>query len=95
MSALITAILALATQAAPAGTLRPEDTEVWKPEPAAVTPGRAPGEAPSDAVVLFDGKDLSQWQSARGDPAGWTVVDGEMRVALAEAWRHERWRRRG
>ncbi|MGH7669833.1 MAG: DUF1080 domain-containing protein, partial [Gemmatimonadaceae bacterium] len=38
---------------------RPEDTEVWKPVPAVVRPGRTDLDAPSDAVVLFDGKDES------------------------------------
>lgn len=44
----------------------------WK-EPAVVTPGSA-GSAPSDAVVLFDGKDLSAWDGA----ANWKVEDGAM-----------------
>jgi len=33
-----------------------------RPHPPAVTPGTAPGAAPSDAMVLFDGKDLSKWE---------------------------------
>ena len=41
------------------------------------TPERA-GKAPSDAVVLFDGKDLSQWVSMEGNPTKWTVRDGYM-----------------
>ena len=36
--------------------------------------------APSDAVVLFDGSDLSAWQGRAGD-APWTVEDGVMTVA--------------
>lgn len=56
----------------PAG--KPERTEVWKPEPATVaTPS---GAAPSDAIVLFDGHDLSAWESEQGGPAGWHVADG-------------------
>ncbi len=39
----------------------PKLTEVWEPEPTMVTPGNY-NTAPSDAIVLFDGKDLSQWQ---------------------------------
>jgi hypothetical protein len=35
-----------------------------------------PGPPPADAIVLFDGKDLSQWQSGSGAPAKWTVQDG-------------------
>src|ERR1700722_8865789 len=38
-----------------------------RPHPKVVTPGVTPGAAPSDAIVLFDGKDLSQWtQLGRG-----------------------------
>jgi hypothetical protein len=37
---------------------------------------------PSDAVVLFDGKDLSQWASVKGNgPAPWKVADGVVTVA--------------
>lgn len=56
----------------------PEETEVWQPEPAVVTPG-GHGGAPSDAIVLFDGKDLSQW-TGRDGKAEWTVSDGAMTV---------------
>jgi len=38
------------------------------------------GKAPSDAVVLFDGKDLSGWTYKDGRPAGWIVADGAMTV---------------
>ena len=48
-----------------------------RPHPAVVTPAAEPGGAPSDAIVLFDGKDLSQWQSARG---AWKVADGCLQV---------------
>ena len=47
--------------------------------PKVVDPG-SNGEAPSDAVVLFDGKDLSQWESAGGGPAKWEVGSGAMTV---------------
>jgi len=39
----------------------PKLTEVWEPEPTVVTPGNF-NSAPSDAIILFNGKDLSQWQ---------------------------------
>jgi hypothetical protein len=35
---------------------------------------------PSDAVVLFDGKDLSHWRTGNGEPITWKLVDGEMEV---------------
>ena len=44
-------------------------------EPKVINPGSA-NVAPSDALVLFDGKDLSQWESAEGGPAKWKVEDG-------------------
>jgi len=61
---------------------KPEDTEVWKPEPPVVTPGPAVSEEPpSDAVVLFDGKNVDQWVIVGTDtPATWTVNDGVMEV---------------
>jgi len=58
----------------------PSLTEVWDPEPRVVRPGDG-GAPPSDAIVLFDGADLSQWQQANGDPARWVVADGAMTVA--------------
>ena len=60
---------------------RPEDTEVWKPEPEIVTPGATATAAPSDAIVLFDGKNLAEWvATADKSPAGWTVADGVITV---------------
>ncbi len=58
---------------------RPEDTEVWEPVPPVVTPGQA-GAPPSDAVVLFDGSDLSAWSAEDGSAAGWRVEGGAMTV---------------
>lgn len=49
-----------------------------RPHPAVVTPAAQPGGAPSDAIVLFDGKDLSHWTPTRQP---WTVRDGYMEVA--------------
>ena len=62
----------------------PEMTEFWTPEVPVVTPGKTTPDAamtpPSDAVSLFDGKDLSQWESTDGKPAQWTVENGVLTV---------------
>jgi hypothetical protein len=61
---------------------KPEDTEVWQPEPTVVTPANTSTDAPADAIVLFDGKNLDQWVSTK-DPnaaAQWTVADGIITV---------------
>lgn len=58
-------ILVLAAQFSFAqNQMKPEETEVWDPEPAVVQPGvyTAP---PSDAIVLFDGSDFSKWRNER------------------------------
>ena len=54
-----------------------------RPLPPVVTPAtpstqEQAGKAPSDAVVLFDGKELSQWVSMDGTPTKWVVRDGYM-----------------
>jgi len=55
----------------------------WK-TPKIVTPGAPmtdiPSPAPSDAIILFDGKDLSQWQNVKGEAAGWDVNNGIITV---------------
>jgi hypothetical protein len=59
----------------------PADTEVWEPVPNVVTPGATDSAPPSDAIVLFDGKNLDQWVSTKDkSPAGWTVADGIVTV---------------
>jgi 3-keto-disaccharide hydrolase len=60
---------------------KPEDTEIWEPVPKVVTPGDHLGEAPSDAIILFDGKNLDEWvQNSDGSPAKWDVADGILTV---------------
>ncbi|PYO95300.1 MAG: DUF1080 domain-containing protein [Gemmatimonadetes bacterium] len=55
-----------------------------RPRPPVVDPGpeRPPVPPPSDAIVLFDGKDLSQWRSQDSTPAKWLVRDGYAEVAV-------------
>src|ERR1700678_90762 len=62
---------------------KPEDTEVWQPEPKVVTPGATLGAPPSDAIILFDGKNLDEWVSAqdRSAPAKWIVANGVVTVS--------------
>ena len=61
--------------------MKPGMSEYWTPQPKVVTPGDIKtNSAPSDAIVLFDGKDLSAWQNAKGGPAEWIVKDGVFTV---------------
>jgi hypothetical protein len=62
-----------------------------RPQPPVIWPGwfstqEAPGEPPSDAIILFDGKDLSKWVSVKdGSPARWKVENGYMEVVPGRA----------
>jgi len=58
-------------------TAKPEDTEIWQPVPKVVTPGNTFRDAPSDAIVLFDGKNLDQWVLTKDttSAAKWIVAD--------------------
>jgi hypothetical protein len=57
----------------------PKLTEVWEPVPSIVNPGSGVS-APSDAIVLFDGNNLEQWQNAEGGKAEWLVEDAILTV---------------
>ena len=57
----------------------PKATEVWEPVPRVVTPGVGSA-APSDAIVLFNGTNLSEWQGTDGTPPKWKVADGAATV---------------
>ncbi|QHT71874.1 DUF1080 domain-containing protein [Rhodocytophaga rosea] len=63
--------------------MKPEMTEFWEPQVKVVTPGAMASNQlmppPSDAVVLFDGKDLSKWKGKDGE-AKWKVADGVFTV---------------
>jgi hypothetical protein len=58
--------------------MKPEMTELWEPEVPVITPGEKYGDAPSDAIVLFDGTNLNQWVSERDSIAHWKITDGFM-----------------
>ena len=61
---------------------KPEETEIWEPVPKVVTPGPASMEPPpSDAIVLFDGKNMDEWVTNKDKaPAKWDVANGVMTV---------------
>jgi len=95
-------LLALSVAVAAAQSQRdPALTEVWDPVPPKVDPGDA-SRAPSDAIVLFDGTDLSAW-SGRDGAAEWKVEDGAFtivpdagglatRTAFGDVQLHLEWR---
>jgi len=60
----------------------PKLTEVYSPVPPVITPGASCQDAPSDAIILFNGTNLDAWRSANDtlQPAKWTVADGIMTV---------------
>lgn len=63
----------------PGGKWRVHDDA--RPRPEVVTPGATATNAPSDAIVLFDGKNLDEWvMSKDNSPVDWTVKDGYMEV---------------
>ena len=77
----------LALQLLSTGLSQPDpnwlDHDRTRPQPPVIYPGTTstpeqPGKAPSDAVVLFDGGDLSQWAAMDGNPTKWVVKDGAM-----------------
>jgi hypothetical protein len=80
-------VMALCT----AGFLEAQVDPSWKPNdpdrplPAVIAAGtegtqEAPGRPPSDAIVLFSGKDLSQWMGEDSQPPKRKVADGYMEV---------------
>ena len=62
--------------------MKPEMTELYAPVPPKVEAGDiCTNSAPSDAIVLFDGKNLDMWCNDEGGKAGWQInKDGSMTV---------------
>src|SRR3954452_3958037 len=93
--AIVPVLVALAADSEPAAVPEGgyEVHDKRRPQPAAVMPPTAstqeqPGSPPSDAVVLFDGKDLSKWSSVAkpGEPAPWKVVDGTIETVAKSGY---------
>ena len=77
-------ILAGAALAVTVPVIQWETGDRSRPLPAKITPGDtgdAGGTAPSDAIVLFDGHDLSAWRRHSGQPAAWKVTNGYFEIA--------------
>ena len=74
--------LALAQQNPTPPPMPPQATEFYTPVPPKITPGPANNQAPSDAIVLFDGSSLSGFVSAKdgSSPAPWKIENGELVV---------------
>ena len=59
----------------------PKATEQWEPVPPVVTPGITDGAPPTDAIVLFDGRNLDKWVSVNDHSAArWKVAEGVITV---------------
>jgi hypothetical protein len=83
-SPVLAALIGLMVSSAALAQDKPEETEIWTPAPVKITPAATVGEAPSDAIILFNGHDLDQWVSAKDkSPAGWTVEGDVLTVNKA------------
>ena len=82
---LIVAAMFVMAQEDESMRMKPEMTEIWDPEVVVITPGETPSDAPSDAIVLFDGVNLeSEWTNQGGEKPGWLVEDGCVTVARGQ-----------
>lgn len=74
--------MAIATTASYAQQGDPRATEYYSPVPKVVTPGETCGNAPSDAIVLFDGTSLGEWEAVHDPASGnnWNLADHVMTV---------------
>ncbi len=58
----------------------PALTENWTPEPKMVAPGKMASDAPADAIVLFNGRDVNGWVDKDNQPIKWKVAEGALTV---------------
>lgn len=78
-SAVPAAAASVARPPADPNAMKPIMTEIMDPEVKVINPGKAYGDAPSDAIILFDGSDVNkEWIATDGTPTKWTVKDGEL-----------------
>ncbi|MGA9772910.1 MAG: DUF1080 domain-containing protein [Blastocatellia bacterium] len=87
LSLTISTIAFLLVTSALSGVIMTQTTQEPAPfpppnnEPTVVTPGQASSDPPSDAIVLFDGRDVLKWRSLKeSGEAKWQVKDGYMQV---------------
>jgi hypothetical protein len=87
LSRALTAAALLLASSAGAAWAQKQDWPIHdesRPQPTVVRPGPAPAAPlapPADALVLFDGKDLSKWRSSKDQgPAAWKVENGYTEV---------------
>ena len=79
---ITTLLTGFALLSAKAQNAKPEDTEVWTPVPAVVSAGKIVGDAPSDAIILFNGSNLSEWILTNDSTSAkkWQVADNIITV---------------
>lgn len=68
----------------------PKSTEVWEPIPKMVNPGKQDHLPPSDAIILFDGKNLSEWTTEKGEAPKWKLEKDAMVVTKGSGNIHTR-----
>ncbi len=75
-------VVALAIAGICTAQTKPEETEYYTPVPKTITPGINFSAPPSDAIILFDGKNLDEWVATRDSVAGkkWMVADNVFTV---------------
>lgn len=76
---LVVSAVVVVAQQIPTMQMKPEMTEIWDPEIPMVNPGEKYGDIPSDAISLFNGKNLEEeWVNAKGEKPGWKVENNMM-----------------
>lgn len=80
MTILSVVALLISTQSfAQDAEVKPPSTAIWGQDPDVITPGNK-NSPPSDAIILFDGSNLDEWESTKGGEAKWKLEDGAMTV---------------